>query len=375
MKKIFILIAMACMTMGAWADDFWEDGNLYVITDAENKIVKVTVSNSAGEVEFPETVTHDAVEYKLTEIGDGSNNVFSDADRIVTITKIILSKNITAVAANAFKSCDNLTEVVSYSSSFTTGDDAFRGSDAIGWDGIAKQCKFLVPEGATENFKTSSWSIYDIFYENHNIRERSWPKISSIGYATYYNSYAYKMPEKVEGYIVKSAGSGALSLTKVYDPGEVVETGLALLWKYTEDMTEDKWPYVEIMSSGSTEIKDVDNGGNLLYGTDIDDYTRNETGCKYYRLANNATYGLGWYYGAEGGGQFQNKAHKAYLEVPTDPLTPAPQFFPLYGTTDISTTVVPEMEGEMVYYNLAGQRVENPTKGLYIVNGKKVIIK
>ena len=27
------------------------------------------------------------------------------------------------------------------------------------------------------------------------------------------------------------------------------------------------------------------------------------------------------------------------------------------------------------YYNLAGQRVAQPTKGLYIVNGKKVIIK
>jgi hypothetical protein len=27
------------------------------------------------------------------------------------------------------------------------------------------------------------------------------------------------------------------------------------------------------------------------------------------------------------------------------------------------------------YYNLAGQRVAQPTKGLYIVNGKKVVIK
>ena len=27
------------------------------------------------------------------------------------------------------------------------------------------------------------------------------------------------------------------------------------------------------------------------------------------------------------------------------------------------------------YFNLAGQRVTQPTKGLYIVNGKKVIIK
>jgi hypothetical protein len=27
------------------------------------------------------------------------------------------------------------------------------------------------------------------------------------------------------------------------------------------------------------------------------------------------------------------------------------------------------------YYNLAGQHVANPTKGLYIVNGKKVLVK
>ena len=32
-------------------------------------------------------------------------------------------------------------------------------------------------------------------------------------------------------------------------------------------------------------------------------------------------------------------------------------------------------KGDNSYYNLSGQRVENPTKGLYIVNGKKVVIK
>ena len=33
-----------------------------------------------------------------------------------------------------------------------------------------------------------------------------------------------------------------------------------------------------------------------------------------------------------------------------------------------------EAESE-VYYNLQGQRVENPTNGLYIKNGRKVIVK
>ena len=45
------------------------------------------------------------------------------------------------------------------------------------------------------------------------------------------------------------------------------------------------------------------------------------------------------------------------------------------GTTGINEVrgQMEEVRGE--YYNLAGQRVANPTKGLYIVNGKKVIIK
>lgn len=45
-------------------------------------------------------------------------------------------------------------------------------------------------------------------------------------------------------------------------------------------------------------------------------------------------------------------------------------------TTGISETMkMEDVFGENTYYNLRGQRVENLTKGLYIVNGKKVIIK
>lgn len=46
------------------------------------------------------------------------------------------------------------------------------------------------------------------------------------------------------------------------------------------------------------------------------------------------------------------------------------------GTTGIGRLVNGEFEVEKgAFYNLNGQRVQNPTKGLYIVNGKKVIIK
>ena len=44
------------------------------------------------------------------------------------------------------------------------------------------------------------------------------------------------------------------------------------------------------------------------------------------------------------------------------------------GTTNIREKLAPEQTND-VYYNLQGQRVDKPTKGLYIKNGRKVVIK
>jgi hypothetical protein len=43
-------------------------------------------------------------------------------------------------------------------------------------------------------------------------------------------------------------------------------------------------------------------------------------------------------------------------------------------TTGISEVMVTDQEPD-VYYSLQGQRVGNPGKGLYIKNGKKVIVR
>jgi hypothetical protein len=66
---------------------------------------------------------------------------------------------------------------------------------------------------------------------------------------------------------------------------------------------------------------------------------------------------------------------KCYIEV-NAPTNPAPEFLGFNG----DATGINEVRGKMEdvsgkVYNLAGQRVAQPTKGLYIVNGKKVVIK
>ena len=69
-------------------------------------------------------------------------------------------------------------------------------------------------------------------------------------------------------------------------------------------------------------------------------------------------------------------AGKAYL-LANDVPASAPGYLGFdFGSTNISATnFTNDTNNSEVFYNLAGQRVANPTKGLYIVNGRKVVIK
>lgn len=45
-----------------------------------------------------------------------------------------------------------------------------------------------------------------------------------------------------------------------------------------------------------------------------------------------------------------------------------------YGTSDINN-VNGDIQQDKVYFDLNGRRVDNPTKGVYVTNGKKIVIK
>ena len=65
---------------------------------------------------------------------------------------------------------------------------------------------------------------------------------------------------------------------------------------------------------------------------------------------------------------------KAYLEFAEEIAAPSLSF-DFSGTTGINAVNGSELKVNCEYYNLAGQRVANPIKGLYIVNGKKYMVK
>ncbi len=103
-----------------------------------------------------------------------------------------------------------------------------------------------------------------------------------------------------------------------------------------------------------------------------------ETGYKYYKLAyDNYTdkSSLGFYWGAADGGAFAVKACSAYLAVPTSDANDAKGFAFDGGATGINDINAADNVVKGIY-NLNGQRMDNMSKaGLYIVNGKKVVIR
>ena len=72
-------------------------------------------------------------------------------------------------------------------------------------------------------------------------------------------------------------------------------------------------------------------------------------------------------------------AGKAYLQIPTDDAPATARLMVMFDdeTTGIGASLVNSEEGKVnsVVYDLQGRRVAQPTKGLYIVDGKKVIVK
>ncbi len=87
-----------------------------------------------------------------------------------------------------------------------------------------------------------------------------------------------------------------------------------------------------------------------------------------YVLANK-TNGVGFYKW----GKSTLSAGKIYLQAKDS--YSAPDFLGFGDATGVNTLNVERETVNGECYNLAGQRVAQPTKGLYIVNGRKVIIK
>lgn len=151
--------------------------------------------------------------------------------------------------------------------------------------------------------------------------------------------------------------------------GYYVPANTGVLISGTKDNTQVYYPAAnQSVTIDNNQLKPAPINGGMIKAVD---------GNKYYKLAysdyNNTT-GLGFYWGADNGGAFKVKAGTAYLEVPVT--SSSAKGFAFVGDETGITNIDANSSNSRVIYNLAGQRMSDTVKpGLYIINGKKTVVR
>lgn len=192
--------------------------------------------------------------------------------------------------------------------------------------------------------------------------------VTSAGYATYCSDKAldFSHATGLKAYIVTSDGS-TTDYTEVTDAP--ANTGLLL-----KAAANDYEAYV--VGTSTTDVT-----ANKLVGVTSATGIYATTDGKTNFVLSNGTQGVGFYkvksYN-DGNPDFTVKANSAYLSVALVSNARESSFFGL-PEDESETTGITMVQGERAttqgYYNLNGQRVSQPNRGLYIVNGKKIVIK
>ena len=212
--------------------------------------------------------------------------------------------------------------------------------------------------GSTELVDNGNFNSTDISNWSANYQGPSYTRwdyevsatVGADGFATYSAVKAINVDGIVTAYGAKYDGS-KIVLTPVTEIP--ANTGVII------EATADSYPVPAINSAASiASVNDLQVSDGNVTGNSSTIYALGKKGgvVGFVKVKSGVTIPAG----------------KAYLAIPA-----GARDFIGFGDEDVTgvneVKVQKEVRGE--YYNLNGQRVAQPTKGLYIVNGKKVIVK
>ena len=279
-------------------------------------------------------------------IKDGTTKIapccFSGCDALTSVT---IPASVTTIDNKAFADCRNLASVTFEDGSKLTaiGDNAFwlTALTTVTLNSNPKIGAEAFPSGAavTMNLTANAaggakWMTFCSGYGNFKADENTQVFQAELNAGTLtLREINDKIVNVDEGVILKSTGNPVMTLT--------------------DEDSEDGYGY------------------NSLYGVTDPDGRENDDNCLY--VLNNGSQGVGFYKLAAGKTIGYGKACLWY-----DGSTTAPEFFSFdvanvtTGMSDVRSKMA-DVRGD--FFDLQGRKVVNPTKGLYIVNGKKVIIK
>ncbi len=216
---------------------------------------------------------------------------------------------------------------------------------------------------ATIYIKNDATNPYRLYTRLEAFQKEVSVTVSDAGFATYVN-YSTNLnftSTGIKAYTVNVASQGVATLTQI----NKVQAGTPVLLYYSGGTTEAIPVCADYDTPGTNNLV-AGTGATVATSQTVDevDYTN--------MILNNVS-GIGFYLAAG----HTVAANRAYLHIESSLAPAASRMSLVFG--DDETTGISFNNRETItnnrYYNLNGQRVEKPAKGLYIVNGKKVILK
>jgi hypothetical protein len=266
------------------------------------------------------------------------------------LTAVRIPSSVTTIGSNAFYNCGYLTSVIVEKETPVSIDQYTFTNRA--------NATLYVPYGSVAAYENADY--WKGFKYIKVITEDI--IISSAGMGTFCSTHPldFSGTDDIKAYIVSAfkPSSGEVTLTRITD----VPANTGIVVKGDANNYSIPW------GSGTTVV------ANLLVGV-TEDTQLNKVDGDYtnYILAKKSG-NLGFYAVTDGS---TLSAGKAYLPLPTNQLPAGARQMTMIF--DDETTGIQQIQSDVKsngdYYDLQGRRVSTPTRGLYIVNGKKVVIK
>lgn len=283
--------------------------------------------------------------------------------------------SLTNLADQSFRDCYDLTKVVFLGTtppSFLT--NVFYNTP--------QSPKLYVPVDCAAAYKAKLSAVGSVIGTNNSGKAidnvRGQITISKYGYNSYYLANEnFKVPDGVTAYVVtgseKLADGKQHAVVETFVSGTAVPKAQGFIIEALghENVTLD---YEASVTVGEQAV----TGTNLMRGTAVGETFSGEDGTYYVLSPDPADPTLIGFYFQKGtaGNSMVLKAHYAGLFLPTGTVAPSKRFLmDLAQTTGISTQVATDRDSEKTCYDLQGRRVNNPVHGLFIVGGKKVLMK
>lgn len=378
-------------TFSLSAGTYWSDQTLELKTTVEGGTILYTTdgsdpTTSETAVKYSTALTISETTTVKACVKDAEGNFSDVAERTYTFVPSIANTLKTAyTTAEAKVLIDNtsaeqlagekvyvkgvVSQVDSYNSTYKSitywlDKDAFEVYSGLGLDSTKFNAMSDVEVGASVvvygNVKKYG-KTYE-FDKNNYLVSYTAPKSASLlatdGTANYATFSSDKAVEFVDATVYAvNVVNGVLQLNEVTSKQVPAKTGVLL------KSEKETAPYFFIDEAAAIENNLLKPASEEMSGS----YT-------FYKLAYDdydAKTGLGFYWGEDNGGVFNVKAGTAYLAVPN---AVSVKGILLDGTPTAIEGVEAENNTDVIY-NLSGQRVQKAQRGLYIVNGKKLMVK